>query len=219
MSGIEEFGLREYGVIVHSGDEQDYEVENLHHGFLVSRGVVPSDWERTSSDLSTPVFSEVSYANGLSVSMDRRFFRISHDGEFEFGKKNESVEFLIRYLGSVERHTLGSAIMRWGLIATHDNSAEWIGSRFLHTSVMEGGWDSLRPELLFHVKSQGRSMSLTFSSRRVEGETNKATGIVCGIRQEAFEDNDDLVKWLSGWREHESFMLSFLESFLGVGNV
>ena len=41
---IEDFKLWESGVTVHSSSDRNYEIENLHHGFLVSRNVVPSDW-------------------------------------------------------------------------------------------------------------------------------------------------------------------------------
>lgn len=221
MLGIEDFELWESAVFVHSGSGRNHDVENLHHGFLVSRGVVPSDWEKIKSDLATTYFSEISYGNGISLYMDERFLRVSQGGGLGFGEKHESVEFMIRYLDFVEKETLGGAILRWVLVAPHDDPVEWIGNRIVHPRIMEGDWNNLGPELTFNIDVQGRGMSLTFSTRSVEDESEEeqeSISIVCSIRQDALGDNDELIKWLSGWREHEVFMRDFLGSLLGANN-
>ena len=220
MLGIGDFKLRESGVIVYSGSERNYDIENLHHGFLVARGVVPSDWEKIESQL-TSYYSEMSYGNGMSLDMNRNFIRANQDGDLEFGERNEPVEFMIRYLNSVEKNTLEGSMMRWVLVAPHDNPEEWIGERVVHPRVMQGNWDGLRSQIAFRIDSQGHGISFSLSAQDVEhdtGEEQETVNIVCGVRKEAFGDNDELIRWLSGWRKHEVFMLDVLESLVGVDN-
>lgn len=220
MLNIGDFKWRESAVYVFSGPDLDLDTENMHHGFLVSRGVVPSDWEKNESEL-TPYYSEISYANGISLNMDNGLIRATHEGDLEFGKKCEPVELMIRYLHSVEKDTLGGTIMRWVLVAPHQNPGEWLGERLVRPEIVQNKWDEIRPQITFHIDVRGRSMSFTFSAYSMEddaGEAQEGVSIVCGIRQGALEDNEELIKWLSRWREHERFMLGILESLLGVQN-
>ena len=220
MPGIGDFELKEVGVIVFAGSDLNYDVENLHHGFLVARGVIPSDWEKVESELAS-FYSEISYGNGMSLDMDRKFIRANQDGDLEFGERNEPVEFMIRYLNSVEKNTLEGSMMRWVLVAPRNNPEEWIGKRVIHPRVIEGNWDALRSQISFHVDIQGLGLSFSLSAQNIEsdtGEEQETVSIICGVRKEAFGDNDELIGWLSGWRKQEAFMLDTLESLLGVVN-
>lgn len=220
MFDFQDFELRESGVAIFSSSDQNLEIENLHHGFLVARGVVPSDWERTESELTT-FFSEISYSNGVSLEMDRRFVRATQTGNIVLGGRNESVEFMIRYLDSVEKNTFEDSMMRWELVALHDNPDEWIGGQVLHPNITKSTWDALRSSITFHIETEGLDLIFVLSAQHVEqdtGEDRKAVNIMCGVRRRDFEDNGELKEWLSDWREQEVFTLDVMKSLLGVGN-
>lgn len=227
MLSVGDFGFRRSAVFVHSGPDRDHDIDNIHHGFLVSRGVVPSDWEKARSE-ATPYYSEILYENGMTLSADEDYIRVMQSGGLEFGKKYESVELVTRYLVSFEQDKLGNVVMRWDLDATHDSPGEWIGETLVHPRVIEGGWDDLTTHLTFHIDFQensdvtASSMFFTFSTSDVEDDSGEKQGqvnITCGVRRGGVGDNDELIRWLSGWREHERFILDALGSLLGVDSV
>lgn len=226
MLRVEDFDLWESAVFVHSGPDRDHDIDNMHHGFLVSRGVVPPDWEKTESE-ATRYYSEISYENGMTMSVDRNFIRVIQAGDLEYGEKYESVELLTRYIISVEKDALGGPVLRWDLGAPHDNPGEWIIEYLVHPRIMEVGWDDLRSHMTFDIGIRAnsdvwaRSMFFTFSTFYTENDSGEEQGYVnvtCGIRQEALRDNNELVEWFSVWREHEKYVLDALGSFLGVDN-
>ena len=226
MLKTEGFELRRIAVFVHSGLERNHAIDNIHHGYLVSRGVVPSNWEKPKSEM-TSYFSEMSYENGMTLYADEDYIRVIQTGGIRLGEKYESVELMTRYLVSVEQDALGAAVISWGLRAEHDSPDEWIGDHLAHPRIMELGWGevshhvTLNNDALENNDVWGSSLFFTFLASAVEndsGATQEHINITCGIRQEFFEDNDELVKWLSGWREHEGFVLDTLASLLGVSN-
>lgn len=220
MLDMENVELRESGVMIFSGSDHDCDIENLHHGFLVARGVIPGDWEKTGSELTT-FYSEISYSNGISLDMDKRSVRAYQTGSLKLGERNEPVEFMIKYLKFVEKDTFEDSMLRWDLVALHENPDEWIGGKVIHPNIMKSEWDALRSNTTFHVQVEGLDLIFVLSAQHVEqdeGEDQKAVNISCGVRKRDFEDNDELIEWLSNWREQEVFTLDVLESLLGVGD-
>lgn len=218
MISVEGLDLKETTVIVHSGVDRDHNVGNIHNGFLVSRGVISRNWEQDEYE-SFSTYVELTYKNGISIYMDEDYLRVAQIGSREFGGKHEPIEFLTRYLVSVESDTLGGSTLRWVIELPQDDPSHWIGARFIiPEAIMLDDWESSCPQVSFNFEIQGQSAFCTFfTGYEVDdsGEEQGYINISCGIRQRPFGSNDELIGWLSSWREHEEFMLQTISLLCG----
>ena len=206
---VEDFELEESAIFVFSGENQSYDIDNMHPRFLVSRGVIPSDWKKNEYE-SLSSYSELSYENGISLYVDDEILRVIQAGDLEFGEEYKSVELLTKYLISVERDTLGGLIFRWRFKLPHSNPHEWVRNRFVCPEITRGGWEGLSARISLDIDTQEHDMFYTFFAEYSDDEAEEERGyvnILCGIRQGRFENNDELIGWLSNWRKHEETIL------------
>ena len=212
--------LKESTIFVFPGEDRDWDVDSIHHGFLVSRGVVPSDWVRNEYE-SLSSYSELSYENNISLFKSKHTLRVTQSGNLKLGEKYESVELLIRYLLAVEKGPFGGLVLRWGLDTPCDSPGDWITDRFVHPEIATGEWGSISSQISLDIDSQGQNMFYTFSSGYLEDEDTEedqeCIDITCGIRQEPLGGSDKVVEWLSNWRALEESMWQTTTLLCGGG--
>ena len=207
---VENCELEESAIFVYPGEDHSYDIDNMHPRFLVSRGVIPSDWEKNEYE-SLSTYSELSYKNGLSLYVDDEVLRVIQAGDLEFGEEYKSVALLTRYLVSVERGTLGGLIFRWYFKVPHTNPYEWVRNHFICPEIAGGDWEDLSAQISLDIDTQEHNMFYNFFAEYSDDEAEEEGGyvnIMCGIRQGRFENNDELIGWLSNWRKHEEIILN-----------
>ena len=125
-----DFKLLELSIIVRAGESEEHDYTNVHHGFLVSRGVIPNDWEREDFVI-TPSFARVEYKNGVSLVVTGDTLHISQRKELEFGDKGKPPGLAVSYLAAVSPIPFDGIRIHWAIEAPCDDPSGWIQKRFI----------------------------------------------------------------------------------------
>ncbi len=209
--------LSSFASVVHAMEPSRHSPYNLHHGFLVSRGVVPNDWQVRETEIHMSS-SRIVYDNGITLLMDGRTFQAHQDLGLEWDKGNETTGLVVKYLVSVSQDAFSAGSIHWTAHIPHENSQEWIASHFLNPEVALHDWEHLRPNVSFQFEIDEVEIYLALSSIQVNEENGESAGFItvgCGINKAPFTDCDDLVAWLSEWRSHERLSRRALASLMG----
>ena len=213
-----DFYLRNVTVVIISDESHEHDYSNIHHQFLVSRGVIPSVWEPHEPVISPP-FSQVEYKNGVQLAISGEVLRISHTQESHFDKRYEAFDIAVKYLASMKPTVYDRAVMNWRVVAKCDDSRKWITEHFFRPEIISSDWEnfSAKPSIRFVVDGIAISLNFTAVLLRPDDETEQdAVRIDCIIHHKNISERDELIKKLSSWQEYENIMLSNLKSFMGV---
>ena len=123
---------------VSTSDSAEHDFFNVHHGFLVSRGVIPNHWNVEDFDLFLP-FSTIEYENGVRLSGDPDSFQVTQMNDLKIGENCEPPGLVIKYLTSVVPDTFRMAGIDWTFLVPREDAHTWLTEHFLHPEVVFSG--------------------------------------------------------------------------------
>ena len=217
---FENLNLLRLSVTVNTEAPPGFDYYDLHHGFLVSRGIIPHEWT-TENPRITPAFSELTYDNNVSLFMDDDTFQVSQTQDLEFGGKFEPPAIMTKVLLAADRIELNEVYISWSISIPCKGSRSWLLDRFLCSEVVLDEWSDPEGSIRLKVGVDDLVVFIGLSSDQSaneDGEQIDAVDAFCTVQHDPFEGIDELIGWLSEWRKHESIMLGVLKSLLGVNH-
>ncbi len=218
---IEDMKLTSFACVVHAEDPNRHEPYSLHHGFLISRGVVPNDWEVEEVEMN-PLSARLRYENGVILFMDDSSFQVHQEQERDWGEGNDTVGVSVRYLTSVNQKIFDASSIHWVAHIPSGNSNKCLTDHFLSPRVVPEKWkDFFTLGLSFRIRIDEMEMYFRISSVQTTSNDEAEQEFIsvgCGVYKDGFEDCTDLIGWLSEWREHERKSFREFESLMEVRN-
>ncbi len=203
--------------VVHAIEPGRHSPYNLHHGFLVSRGVVPNDWKVQETEIHMSS-SRIVYDNGITLFMDGRTFQAHQDQGLELDKGNVTSGLVVKYLVSVSQDVFDGGSIHWTAHIPYENPHRWIASRFINSTIALDDWKNPRPNVAFQFEIDEMDLYLAISAVQVNDDDGTDRGFItvgCSMNKAPFTDCNDLVGWLSEWRSHERMSRQTLASLMG----
>ena len=210
--------LLELSVIVHAGESQEHDYTNIHHGFLVSRGVIPNDWDQEEF-LIAPPFSRVTYTNGVTLMISDDRFLVNQDQGLEFMERGKPPGLTINYLTAVAPIRFDGIDIRWRIKVSCNDPYGLIRNRILRPGIIDEGLENTPSDLVLTYKKDDLDLTFNFVPKRKSdgGEESESTlRIRCTVGKRGVAERDDLIAMLSEWSRLEGAMLSNLEKLLEV---
>lgn len=208
--------LQSRAAVVHAEEGNQHNPYNLHHGFLVSRGVIPSDWVAKEAEIGS-VAARIVYENGTTLYMDANTFQVHQEEDIEWDMKGEASGIAIRFLSSVSQDVFDRSSMHWVAHIPLESSHRWIIDHFVNSEGIPNGWTIPFPSIAFQFEADEMEVFLAITPNRTvdNGEDwEDYIAIGCGINSRKFEDCNSLIVWLSEWREHERLSLQWFFSLM-----
>lgn len=215
---LSDFHFREVGVVIFADESTLHDYSNIHHQFLVSRGVIPNDWAPQEFMIS-PSFSQVAYKNGVQLTISDEVLDISHSQDLQSGERYESADIALKYLASMKPITYDGLFMKWTVIAVCDDPGKWIREHFFRPGIVSSDWDDFlaRPSISFVVDQLTIALNFAAIPLRPDAESDQnAVRVGCIIRHNDISKKDELIGRLSSWQDFEEIMLSNLKALMGV---
>jgi len=193
----------------------------LHPSFLVSEGIVPSEWETAELPVSTPVFAMVKYKNGVVFNVEENRFQVTQDTIKDDVGKSQISELACKYvqkLPHVQYQALGVNFK--GFVECAEPQAI-VMDHFLKAGVAD--FDGTSPEasgLRFVYELPDVRLRLSFDSGTVKSADNeeKRNGIlVDGNYHMALAGrkiHQEIQKAASLYAEHYKHFVGVTESIL-----
>ena len=210
--------LLELSVIVHAGESQEHDYTNIHHGFLVSRGVIPNDWDHEEFMIAPP-FSRVTYTNGITLMISGDTLLVTQDQGLEFMEKGKPPGLAISYLTAFAPIAFDGIDIRWGIKVSHSDPFGWIKDRLLRSGVIDEGLENSPSTIVLMYRKDNFDLTFNFVPYRKsddDEEPDSSLRIRCTVGKRGIAERDELIAVLSEWQQPEKVMLSNLEELLGV---
>lgn len=210
--------LHRFSVTVNAEEPPGFKYYDLHHGFLVSRGIVPHEWT-TERPRITPAFSDIAYDNGVSLFMDDDTFQVTQAQDLVLGGKVEPPAIVTKVLLAADRIELGEIYINWSISIPCNGSRSWLLDRFICSEVVLDEWSDPEGSIRFRGSVDDLVVFIGLSSDQSineKGEQIDDIDAVCTVQHDPFDGMDELIGWLSEWRKHESVIVGALKSLLGV---
>lgn len=213
---ISDFSLNDITFIIQADESQEHDYSNIHHQFLVSKGVIPVDWEQEEFVIS-PTFSRIEYKNGVHLLISGETLQFSQTQELQLGGRYILPDIGVRYLTSMEPVAYTGCAMHWALIAPCDDSRKWIKEHFYRPELLSPDWLNFSAKTAIRFETQNTDVVFDFTPRRVTPE-NEAEGdavrIVCTVIHDDISGKDELIEKLSSWHEYEELLFATLKSLM-----
>ena len=218
MMNTSDFSLRDITVIILSDESHEHDYSNIHHQFLVSKGVIPVDWDPEEFVIS-PSLSRIEYANGVHLLISDETLQISQTQELKFGEKYILPDIAVRYLTSMEPVAYTGCAMNWTILAPCDDSRKWIKEHFFRSKIISPSWENFSARTSIRFEMNSMELILDFAAIRLtpddEAERD-AVRIVCNVIHQDVSERDELKEIISNWPEYEGVMLTTLKSLMEV---
>ena len=210
--------LLELSVIVHADESQEHDYTNIHHGYLVSRGVIPNDWDQEDFMIAPP-FSRVTYSNGVTLMISGDTFFVTQDQGLEFMERGKPQGLAISYLNAFAPIRFDGIDIRWGIKVSRSDPYGWIKDRLLRPGIIDKGMEDSPSALVLTYREDDFDLTFNFVPERKSDDGEEpvsALRIRCTVGKRGIAERDELIAVLSEWQQPEKVMLSNLEELLGV---
>lgn len=218
MMNTSDFSLSDIAVIILSDESQEHDYSNIHHQFLVSKGVIPVDWAPEEFVIS-PSLSRIEYKNGVQLMISDETLQISQTQELQFGEKYILPDIAVRYLTSMEPVAFTRCVMNWMMFAPCDDSRKWIKEHFFRPEIISPSWENFSARTAIRFELDGMELILEFTAVRLtpDDEAEKdAVRILCNVIHPDVSERNELIEKISNWQEYEDVLLATLRSVMEV---
>ena len=189
----------------------------LSTNFLVSNGIVPSDWVTTEA-ITTPQVTLLRYENGIEWMVDQSVLNVTQHCGTGFGDHYEVYDIVRSYLEHLPHVPYRSLGLNSVASMGQDEPQQWLTKRFLKT----GNWLEGQPKVIgmtatFTVEAGDAVCNLTFSPGQLgseEGEPRDAVIINSNVHHAGPLDANELRAAISRWPERQEMVLSAFDKLL-----
>ena len=190
-----------------------HDYSNLNPRFLALAGVIPTSWKWEKQDfISSHKFNVITYDNDFLLMGGEDYLRASQRTGFELGEGPELSDHLIKYIESFAPETFDKAEMIWNFHTELKNPSTWIMNRFFQPKLVPRDWKKPQAIAAFSLQSKDADIFYRFSV----DEENKLLTINCQAHTSSPSDDEGLSKWLSGYHDHETAMLTNLSQLIEI---
>ena len=189
----------------------------LNRDFLVSRGIVPEDWD-VAEAFTTPPVSVVTYANGIQWTVEQSTLKVVEDCSSSFRDEYVVYKLVDAYLEILPHVPYKSLGLNCVVSHIQPNPERWITERFLK----HGGWHEGDPKILsmvpnFTLDAGDAVCNLSLSRGEVGAPQNKRSSAVlvnCNVHHAGPLGTDDLRAAIAHWPEKQTIILAALNKLL-----
>ena len=189
----------------------------LNHSFLVSEGIVPSEWECEDA-IATPPFSVLRYSNGIQWIVEQSKLIVTEMTETSFQDSYLVHELASTYLEKLPHVPYRSLGLNCELSIGYDSPQHWLKQQFLNPGFP---FDvDLNTLSIVPKESLGTSeaqLLLTFNVRDVKrGTADPKSSVVidCNVHLEGPLDSPGLRTEIQKWPYAQEHIVSVLSKLL-----
>ena len=195
---------------------QSHNPSVLTHDFLVSSGIVPSEWNVINS-INIPPFSLIGYQNGVQWTLDENRMVVAENCGLSFQDLYYIHPCVVKYLNQVGYVPYRSLGLNCVVSIESDDPDGWLIKRFLK----EGQWShgdhkplSMIPR--FKFEANGPDLNLAFGDQIISKDNvEKAITIDCNVHYEGPLDVAGLQSAINLWDTHQRLIVEVLNTLLG----
>ncbi|MCY4509271.1 MAG: hypothetical protein OXG35_20270 [Acidobacteria bacterium] len=183
----------------------------LNPDFLVSRAIVPEDWN-VAETLTTPPVAVVKYDNGIAWTVDESRLTVTEESGPEFGDTylvHGLVDAYLEKLPHVPYRGLG---LNWQVTVPQADPGRWLIERFA------ADWLRADPQVralqpMFALDAGSAVCRITFTD--AGGGEAACVAAECNMHHQGPFGTRDLRSAVARWPERQAFTLSALRKLLG----
>ncbi len=189
----------------------------LNRDFLISREIVPDDWE-VAEAITTPPIAVVKYSNGIQWSVEQSNLAVIEDCGPSFQDNYRVYALVSAYLQKLPHVPYRSLGLNCVVSAKRDNPDKWVTQRFLKQRTRQRRNPKvirMMPNFTFDV---GDALcNLSFSVGQIttqQGEPGPAVIVNSNVHHAGPLDADRLCEAIEQWPQKQEFVISALNRLL-----
>ena len=189
----------------------------LNRDFLVSKGIVPKDWEVVEA-ITTPPVSIVRYGKGIQWTVDQSRLTVVENCGAPFRNEYLVHRLVVAYLEKLPHVPYRSLGLNYVVSIKQDDPTQWLTQRFLRS----GPWIESEPKVLsmvpkFTLNAHDAVCYLSFSAGQTtppQGKPEAAVIATANMHHAGPLDVNGLKTAIAQWHRHQSFVISALDKLL-----
>ena len=182
----------------------------LNPDFLVSRGIVPTDWSLAET-LTTPPVSVVKYTNGIAWTVDQSRLTVTEDCGPAFRDHYESHALVTAYLERLPHVPYRGLGLNCQVSTLRDDPQRWLVERFAVDWLRDDRQvRGMRPA--FALNAEDAECNITFTEATRDG--SPCVAAECNLHHAGPLDVDGLRAAIARWPERQHFIVSTLGRLL-----
>ena len=189
----------------------------LNRDFLVSREIVPNDWEVTEA-ITTPPIAVVKYSNGIQWSVEQSNLTVVEDCGSSFKDKYRVYALVSAYLQKLPHVPYRSLGLNCVVSTARNNPDQWVTRQFLKQQT----WQKRNPKVIrmmpnFTFDAGDALCNLSFNFGQVtpqQGEPGPAVIVNSNVHHPGPLDANGLCAAIDLWPEKQDFVISTLNRLL-----
>ena len=189
----------------------------LNPDFLVSRGIVPADWNVIES-LTTPAVSVVRYDNGVRWFLDKQKLNVIHTQETRFGEEHVVHGLAKSYLTTLPHGSYRSLGLNYTAYMKQADADDWLMERFLKP----GAWLSSDPAIggmtaRFRIDAEDAQFNLTIEPGQAESTSGVGANVIVvevNVHHPGPLAADAMCSTIERWLAREDFVIAALDKLL-----
>ena len=189
----------------------------LNRDFLVSREIVPDDWEVTEA-VTTPPVAIVSYSNGIRWTVEQSNLSVVEDCGPSFQDNYLVYTLVSAYLRKLPHVPYRSLGLNCVVSTERNNPDQWVTRRFLNwRPCREGELKVIQMMPNFTLDATDALCNLSFSVGQItpqQGESRPAVIVNCNVHHAGPYDADGLCAAIAQWPQKQEFVISALDRLL-----
>ena len=189
----------------------------LNRDFLVSKRIVPEDWEVTEA-FSTPPVSILRHGNGIQWTLDQSKLTVTEDCNSSFQDKYRVHSLASRYVAVLPNVPYRGLGLNCVVSMKRDNPETWLTRRFLKP----GTWQKREPKILgmvpkFALNAGDAVCNISFGTGQIQssqGAPYKAIIVNGNMHHPGPLDAHGLRAAIEQWPSRQAFMIATLDRLL-----
>ncbi len=177
--------------------------------------IAPEDWEWDEDRFVTgSSFHSIFYENMVFVTATEEMFIAAHGKSARIEGSHGPPELVTKYIETLAENTFRRAEIHWNFQVQLEDSNSWLAGRFFCPEMPSKKWRKIELIPTITLDTEGALNTFKFSPNT----ENSLLDINCKSGPILFADDNDLIRWISGYRELESEILINLTSIMGLEN-
>ena len=182
----------------------------LNPDFLVSRGIVPSEWT-VAETLTTPPVSVVKYTNGIAWTVDQSRLTVAENCGPAFGNHYKSHALVTAYLKQLPHVPYRGLGLNCQVSRLHRDPLSWLVERFAVDWLRDDPQVlGMRPVLVLNAEPALCNITFGDAAR----EDGSCVAAECNLHHPGPLEVDDLKTAIARWPEHQRFIVAALGRLL-----
>ena len=189
----------------------------LNRDFLVSKRIVPEDWEVTEG-FTTPGLSVLSYNNGIQWTLDQSKLTVTESCDSSFRDEYRVYSLVAAYLEVLPDVPYRSLGLNYSISKKQENPERWLTQRFLKS----GNWLRGQPNILrmvpnFTLDADEAVCNISFSAGQVpspQSEPHNAVIVNGNMHHAGPLDANGLRAAIGRWPSRQAFVITALHKLL-----